>query len=52
MTDPLLVFIAAVFLLAGFVKGMIGLGLPPVSMGLLAVAMPPATARFYSAYCS
>jgi uncharacterized membrane protein YfcA len=44
VTDPLLIFIAAVFLLAGFVKGVIGLGLPPVSMGLLAVAMPPAHA--------
>jgi len=44
MTDPLLIFIAAVFLLAGFVKGVIGLGLPPVSMGLLAVAMSPAHA--------
>jgi uncharacterized membrane protein YfcA len=42
--DPLLVFIVAAFLLAGFVKGVIGLGLPPVSMGLLAVAMPPAHA--------
>ena len=44
MTDPLLLLIAAVFLLAGFVKGVIGLGLPPVSMGLLAVAMSPAHA--------
>jgi uncharacterized membrane protein YfcA len=44
MIDPLLMFIAATFLLAGFVKGVIGLGLPPVSMGLLAVAMPPARA--------
>jgi len=44
MTGPLLLFIAAVFLLAGFVKGVIGLGLPPVSMGLLAVAMSPAHA--------
>jgi hypothetical protein len=26
-------FHSAVFLLAGFVKGVIGLGLPPVSMG-------------------
>jgi hypothetical protein len=41
MIDPLLIFIVAAFLLAGFVKGVIGLGLPPVSMGLLAVAMPP-----------
>ena len=44
MSKPLLTFIAAVFLLAGFVKGVIGLGLPTVSMGLLAVAMPPAHA--------
>ena len=44
MIDPLLIFIAAAFLLAGFVKGVIGLGLPTVSMGLLAVAMPPAHA--------
>jgi uncharacterized protein len=42
--EPLLFLIAAVFMLAGFVKGVIGLGLPTVSMGLLAVAMPPAQA--------
>src|SRR6202048_5145063 len=44
MTHTLLIFIAAVFLLAGFVKGVIGLGLPTVSVGLLAVSMPPAHA--------
>ncbi|TPQ41439.1 hypothetical protein C2U70_02990 [Bradyrhizobium guangdongense] len=44
MLDPLLIAIAAVFLLAGFVKGVIGLGLPTVSMGLLAVAMAPSRA--------
>jgi hypothetical protein len=44
MFDPLLFLIAAAFLLAGFVKGVIGLGLPTVSMGLLAVTMPPAHA--------
>jgi uncharacterized protein len=44
MVEPLLMFIAAAFLLAGFVKGVIGLGLPTVSMGLLAVAMPPSHA--------
>jgi uncharacterized protein len=44
MTEPLLILIAAVFLLAGFVKGVIGLGLPTVAMGLLAVSMPPAHA--------
>jgi uncharacterized membrane protein YfcA len=44
MTEPLLLLIAAAFLLAGFIKGVIGLGLPTVSMGLLAVTMPPAQA--------
>lgn len=33
-----------VFLLAGFVKGVIGLGLPAVSVGLLGLLMPPAQA--------
>lgn len=45
MSDPILIVsIAAVFLLAGFVKGTIGLGLPTVAMGLLATRMPPAHA--------
>jgi uncharacterized membrane protein YfcA len=44
MSEPLLFLIAAAFLLAGFVKGVIGLGLPTVAMGLLAVTMPPAQA--------
>ncbi|MEA2831370.1 MAG: uncharacterized protein QOF22_2118 [Bradyrhizobium sp.] len=44
MSDPLLILIAATFLLAGFIKGVVGLGLPTVSMGLLAVSMPPARA--------
>lgn len=44
MFDSMLLLIAAAFLLAGFIKGVIGLGLPTVSMGLLAVAMPPAQA--------
>src|ERR1700716_3248500 len=44
MFEPLLILIAAAFLLAGFVKGVTGLGLPTVSMGLLAVTMPPAQA--------
>ncbi len=44
MFEPLLILIAAVFLLAGFIKGVIGLGLPTVSVGLLAVTMPPAHA--------
>jgi len=41
---PFLFFIAAVFLLAGFVKGVVGLGLPTVAMGLLAVTMAPSQA--------
>jgi hypothetical protein len=44
MFEPFLILIAAAFLLAGFIKGVIGLGLPTVSMGLLAVTMPPAHA--------
>jgi uncharacterized membrane protein YfcA len=44
MFEPLLFFIAAAFLLAGFIKGVIGLGLPTVSMGLLAVTMQPSHA--------
>ena len=44
MFDSLILFIAAAFLLAGFIKGVLGLGLPTVSMGLLAVTMPPAQA--------
>jgi hypothetical protein len=39
-----LFFIAGVFMLAGFVKGVVGLGLPTVSMGLLAVTMAPSQA--------
>jgi uncharacterized membrane protein YfcA len=41
MFDSIHIYIAAVFILAGFVKGIIGLGLPTISMGLLAVVMPP-----------
>jgi uncharacterized membrane protein YfcA len=37
-------WIGAVFLAAGFVKGVVGMGLPTVAMGLLAVTMPPAEA--------
>jgi uncharacterized membrane protein YfcA len=44
MFEPLLLLIAAAFLIAGFIKGALGLGLPTVAMGLLAVAMPPAQA--------
>ena len=43
-SNSLLLLIAAAFLLAGFIKGVLGLGLPTVSMGLLAVTMPPGQA--------
>lgn len=36
--------IAAVFVLGGFVKGVVGLGLPTITMGLLSVVMAPAQA--------
>lgn len=36
--------IAASFMLAGFVKGVVGLGLPTVAMGLLSLAMAPVQA--------
>ena len=35
---------AGIFLLAGLAKGIVGMGLPTVAMGLLALAMPPAEA--------
>src|SRR5689334_14886506 len=41
---PELATIAGAFLLAGFVKGMIGVGLPTVSIGLLGLMMTPAQA--------
>jgi uncharacterized membrane protein YfcA len=44
LPPSLLLAIAAVFLLAGVVKGIIGLGLPTVAIGLLATRMPPAQA--------
>lgn len=44
MIDAVIIFIFAVFVLAGFVKGVLGLGLPTISMGLLAVVMAPGQA--------
>ncbi|MGY4476313.1 sulfite exporter TauE/SafE family protein [Bradyrhizobium sp. USDA 3364] len=44
MVDHLLIFIAFAFLLAGFVKGTLGLGLPTVAIGLLATTMAPGQA--------
>src|SRR5471030_1098779 len=46
MTDllPHALLIAGTFILAGLVKGVSGLGLPTVAMGLLGLVMPPAQA--------
>ena len=44
MDIPTLLFIAGVFIVAGFVKGVVGLGLPAIAMGLLALVMRPADA--------
>ena len=45
MTDPgIILTIAATFLLAGAVKGVIGLGLPSVSLGILTAALDLPTA--------
>jgi uncharacterized membrane protein YfcA len=38
------ILIGATFLVAGLVKGVIGMGLPTVAMGLLALVLPPAEA--------
>jgi len=38
------IIVGGVFLLAGLVKGVVGMGLPTVAMGLLAVTMPSAEA--------
>jgi uncharacterized membrane protein YfcA len=44
MPEPLLLIIGVVFILAGLVKGVVGLGLPTVAMGLLGLVMLPAEA--------
>ena len=44
MLDPETLAILLVFLLAGAVKGVIGLGLPTIAVGLLSLAMTPAEA--------
>jgi uncharacterized protein len=41
MLDWTSIFVAAVFALAGLVKGVLGLGLPTIAMGLLALVMSP-----------
>ena len=43
-TPELIALIGIVFTLAGFVKGVVGLGLPTITMGLLSLVMAPAQA--------
>ena len=43
-TAFLVVVVTFTFLLAGLVKGVVGMGLPTVSMGLLSLTMPPVEA--------
>lgn len=43
-TSDQIAFIGFTFLVAGFVKGVVGLGLPTVAVGLLGLVMPPAQA--------
>lgn len=46
MTDSIaiLVWVSATFIAAGFVKGVVGMGLPTVAMGVLSLGMAPASA--------
>lgn len=44
MDASLIALVVVAYLLAGFVKGVIGMGLPTVAMGLLAAVMAPAQA--------
>ena len=44
MSALLVAIVTATFLLAGMVKGVIGLGLPTVAVGLLGIVLPPAEA--------
>jgi uncharacterized membrane protein YfcA len=44
MASHLSALVGLVFVLAGFVKGTIGMGLPTVAIGFLTLLMPPAEA--------
>ena len=44
METSFLLAVGASFLVAGFVKGVVGLGLPTVAMGTLSLVMPPVQA--------
>lgn len=44
MDLSIILSVAGAFLIAGFVKGIIGMGLPPISIGLMALVLAPAQA--------
>ena len=44
MPSESVAMIVGVFLLAGWVKGVVGMGLPTVAMGALGLTMPPVQA--------
>ncbi|SJZ37039.1 hypothetical protein SAMN02745126_00687 [Enhydrobacter aerosaccus] len=44
MNTNFVILVAVTFVLAGLIKGVIGMGLPTVAMGLLALTLPPAEA--------
>jgi uncharacterized membrane protein YfcA len=41
LDPPILIVVVAIFLIAGMVKGIVGLGLPTIAMALLCLVMPP-----------
>ena len=43
-TTALIVWITLAFTVAGFVKGVVGMGLPTVAIGLLGIVMAPVSA--------
>jgi len=47
MTDSTLLIVLGIFLFAGLVKGMVGLGLPTIAMGLLCLFMQPIEAAAF-----
>jgi uncharacterized protein len=47
MADSELLIVLGIFLFAGLVKGMVGLGLPTIAMGLLCLFMPPIEAAAF-----
>ena len=44
MDPAILAFVASVFVFAGTIKGLLGLGLPPIAMGLLVIVLTPVEA--------